>query len=132
MRLHQFALTTVLAGCAMAPEAAPPGQLVHSVYFWFKPEAPPDTAAKLLAFYRDEVPCLPGVLAVYPGVPEPSDREVVEDGFALGVTTVFVDAAAERQWQDHPVHQRMIAAFLPHTAKVMVFDHRTAAVLPVR
>ena len=117
------------AACA-APSAAPAGQLTHTVFFWLRPEAPPDTAARLLAFYRDEVPALPGVLAVYPGVPFPSDRPVVDDSFSFGVTTVFADAAAERTWQDHPVHQRMIAAFEPHFAKVMVFDTLVTATIP--
>jgi hypothetical protein len=120
----------LLAGCAAstaAPTAAPAGQLVHTVFFWFKAEAPGDTAARLLDFYRTEVPGLPGVLAVYPGVPEPSDRPVVDSSFQLGVSTVFADAAAERVWQDHPVHRRMIAAFEPWIAKVAVYDTRVAA-----
>lgn len=117
------------AGC-VAPSAAPAGQLAHTVFFWFKAEAPADTAARLLTFYRDEVPALPGVLAVLPGVPFPSDRPVVDDSFSFGVTTVFVDAAAERTWQDHPVHQRMIAAFEPHFQKVLVFDTLVTDAMP--
>jgi hypothetical protein len=103
---------------------------VHTVYFWLRPEAPPDTAARLLAFYRDEVPGLPGVLAVLPGVPLASERDVVDDTFALGVTTVFADAAAERVWQDHPVHLHMIATFQPQVAKVVVYDTMVADALP--
>lgn len=102
---------------------------MHTVFFWFKAEAAPDTAARLLDFYRTEVPGLPGVLAVYPGVPEPSDRPVVDSSFQLGVSTVFADAAAERVWQDHPVHRRMIAAFEPWIAKVAVYDIRVAAAM---
>lgn len=126
MRTAWFGLW-LLAGCATSHTAAPAGQLVHTVFFWFRPTAPADAAARLLTFYRSEVPALPGVLAVYPGTPEASDRSVVDDSFHLGVTTVFADPAAERLWQDHPVHRRMVAEFEPWFAKVVVYDTKVAA-----
>ncbi len=118
-----------LTACATTPPrtAAPTGQLAHTVFFWFKPAAPADTANRLLSFYRTEVPSLPGVLAVLPGGPRTSDRDVVDDSFHLGVTTVFADSDAEHVWQDHPVHKRMIAEFEPFLAKVVVYDTLVAA-----
>ena len=131
MRLAALSLA-FLAACASGPHAAPAGQLTHTVFFWLKPDAPKDTAAKLLAFYRDEVPSLPGVLAVLPGVPRPSDRAVVDDTFSFGVTTVFVDSEAEHVWHDHPVHKRMIEAFDRYFAKVVVYDTTVTERMPKR
>lgn len=130
MRARHFALLfATLTACATTPptSAAPAGQLAHTVFFWFKPDAPADTANRLLSFYRTEVPSLPGVLAVLPGAPRPSERDVVDDSFDLGVTTVFADSDAEHVWHDHPVHKRMIAAFEPFLAKVVVYDTLVAA-----
>lgn len=126
---HLALLLVTLTACATSPPtaAAPAGQLAHSVFFWFKPDAPADTAHRLLGFYRTEVPRLPGVLAVLPGGPRASAREVVDDSFDLGVTTVFADSDAEHFWHDHPVHKRMIAEFEPYLAKVVVYDTLVAA-----
>lgn len=130
MRARHFALLlATLTACATSPlpNAASAGQLAHTVFFWFKPDAPPGTAHRLLTFYRTEVPRLPGVLAVLPGTARASERDVVDDSFDLGVTTVFADSDAEHVWHDHPVHKRMIAEFEPFLAKVVVYDTLVAA-----
>lgn len=109
--------------CA-TPGVAAPGQLAHTVYFWLKPDAPADTAAAMIAFYRGEVTPLPGVVSVLVGEPRRVDapRAVVDATYTLGVTTVFATAADEDVWQTHPVHERFLARFGHCFAKVQVYD----------
>lgn len=123
-------LVTALAGCRAAPTVAPDGQLAHTVFFWLKPEAPAGTAQAMLSFYRTEVPTVPGVVAVLAGPPRPSERDVVDDSFAFGVTTVFADTEAEIAWQPHPVHERLIARFGPWLARVLVYDTLAVTTMP--
>lgn len=100
------------------------GQLAHTVYFWLRGDAPPEAAAAMIAFYRTEVPPLPGVVSVLVGEPRrtAAPRDVVDASYTLGVTTVFASAADEDVWQTHPVHQRFLARFAAHFAKVQVYD----------
>ena len=121
--LLALAMTLPATSCA-TPAVAAPGQLAHTVYFWLKPDAPPETAAAMIAFYRTEVSPLPGVLRVLVGEPRRVDapRDVVDTSYTLGATTVFATAADEDVWQTHPVHQRFLDRFAPHFGKVQVYD----------
>lgn len=112
-----------MPSCA-TPTVAVPGQLAHTVYFWLKPDAPANTAAAMLAFYRSEVTSLPGVVSVLAGEPRrvAAPRDVVDATYSLGVTTVFASAADEDAWQTHPVHERFLARFGHCFAKVQVYD----------
>lgn len=118
-----LAMSLPINSCA-TPAVAAPGQLAHTVYFWLKPEAPADTAAAMVDFYRTEVPTLPGVVSVLVGDPRrtAAPRDVVDASYTLGVTTVFATAADEDVWQAHPVHQRFLDRFAPHFGKVQVYD----------
>jgi hypothetical protein len=118
-----FAMTIPTSACS-TPAVSAPGELAHTVYFWLKPDAPADTAAAMVAFYRTEVAPLPGVLRVLVGAPRrvATPRDVVDASYTLGATTVFATAADEDVWQTHPVHEAFIARFSPHFAKVQVYD----------
>lgn len=116
-------MTLPTSSCS-TPAVAAPGQLAHTVYFWLKPEAPADTAAAMVAFYRTEVAPLPGVVSVLVGEPRKvaAPRDVVDASYTLGVTTVFASATDEDVWQTHPVHQAFLERFGPSFAKVQVYD----------
>ena len=98
------------------------GRLLHSVVFRLKADAPADTAEQMIEFYRTEVPKAPGVLWVFAGPPRPSERDVVDDGFALSTATLFESSEAEVVWQTHPIHKDFIARFEPYFGDVVVYD----------
>lgn len=121
-RLLPLALLAALPACATTPKVVPPGRVAHTVYFWLAADAPPGTAEAMVGYYRTEVQRVAGVESVAVGVPRPSDRDVVEDGFAVGATTVFASGEAEVAWQTDPIHDELRRRFLPSVERVVVYD----------
>lgn len=95
---------------------------MHSVAFWFKPDAPPTIADDLIATYHAVIGEVPGVVSLCVGKPVPRTRDVVDDSYDVFSTTVFVDREAERGWQSHPVHLALIERFGPWFERVVVYD----------
>lgn len=118
-------LGAALAGCA-APgpnTQAGSGKLVHVVAFWLKPSAPKDLVARMRDFYLARVVReVPGVESAWIGLPQPSDRSVVDDSFSCMSIVRFASAAAEVGWQTHPVHDELRKLFEPHLDRVVVYD----------
>ncbi|MBL9205982.1 MAG: Dabb family protein [Opitutaceae bacterium] len=96
--------------------------LVHSVYFWLKPEL---TAAQRAEF-RQGVESLRGISAtekVYVGVPAGvPDRPIIDKSFAIGLTVVCKDVAAHNAYQVDPIHLAFIERFKPYWSRVQIYD----------
>lgn len=57
------------------------------------------------------------------GVPNPSERGVVDDTFAVATVTTFKDQAAMEIYDKHPVHMKFYENCLnKYKVKVQVFD----------
>jgi hypothetical protein len=99
--------------------------LVHSVYFWFKP----NTEAAVLARFEGELRrlgTLPQVTSSYIGVPEATTkRPVIDDSYAWALILMFADVAAHDGYQQHPVHEAFVEAFRSSWDRVQVYDVRT-------
>jgi hypothetical protein len=96
--------------------------LVHTVYFWLKPEL---TSAQRVAF-RQGVESLSGinaVEAVYVGTPAATEkRPVIDDTYSFALTVLCKDLAAQNAYQVDPLHLAFVNTFKPAWARVQIYD----------
>lgn len=95
--------------------------LVHSVFFWLKPEL---TEVERAAF-RAGVESLKGISAVeavYIGTPAPTDRPVIDRSYDLGLTVLMKDMAAHDAYQVDPLHTAFVQQFSGHWQRVVIYD----------
>jgi hypothetical protein len=96
--------------------------LIHSVYFWFKPDADP----ALVRRFREGLMTLreiPDVQSVRIGTPEATQkRPVIDDSYSWALIETFADVAAHDRYQAHPVHEAFVREFSPIWEKVRVYD----------
>ncbi|MBL9202820.1 MAG: Dabb family protein [Opitutaceae bacterium] len=96
--------------------------LVHTVYFWLKPEI---TAAQRAEF-RQGVESLAGIKAVdrlYVGTPaKTTKRPIIDDSYAFALTVVCKDVAAHDEYQVDPIHLKFIEQFKTYWNKVQIYD----------
>lgn len=96
--------------------------LVHSVYFFLKPEL---TAEQRADFRKglETLKAIRSATAVYIGSPAPvAERPVLEKGYSFGLTVLFEDMPAHDNYQIDPLHKAFLDTFRGHWAKVVVFD----------
>lgn len=128
-----LALGLALSGCSnpATEQAATPSptsamahfqqRFVHHVFFYMKPEATEADRAALKAgimtLTKIEV-----VKEWHLGVPAPTDREVIDRGYAFSWLTTFENGAAEEVYQKHPIHLEFIKNNAHLWSKVIVYD----------
>ena len=98
------------------------GMLVHSVYFWLKPE----TTAAQRAEFRAGLESLRGVRpvdALYIGAPAAiAERPVVDRSYTFALTAIFKDIAAHDAYQVDPLHKAFLDKFRALWTRVQVYD----------
>lgn len=96
--------------------------LVHTVFFWLKPEL---TAAQRADFRRG-VESLGGIKSiekVYIGAPAGTEkRPVIDHSFDVGLTVLCKDTAAEKAYQIDPIHLAFVEKFKSSWTRVQVYD----------
>ena len=93
--------------------------MVHHVFFWLKS---PSDAAKLLEGLKT-LRSIPQVKALWIGQPASTEkREVVDNSYHVSELMYFESLAAQKTYQDHPVHQKFIADYSELWEKVVVYD----------
>lgn len=96
--------------------------LVHSVYFWLKPEL---TSAQRAAF-RQGVESLSGIKAVeavYVGTPAATEkRPVIDDTYSFALTVLCKDVAAQNAYQVDPLHLAFLNTFKTFWSRVVIYD----------
>lgn len=96
--------------------------LVHTVYFWLKPEL---TAAQR-ADFRKGVESLGGIKAVekiYVGTPAATaKRPIIDDSYSFALTVVCKDVAGHDAYQVDPIHLAFVNAFKTFWTKVQIYD----------
>ena len=96
--------------------------LIHTVYFWLKPELTPAQRAE---FRRgvESLAAIKGIEKLYIGAPAAvTKRPVVDDSYSVGVTAVMKDLAAQNAYQVDPIHVAFVNTFKTHWAKVQIYD----------
>jgi hypothetical protein len=101
--------------------------LIHSVYFWLKP----DLSAAERAHFRSEVKKLAAVETIekiYVARPASiAERSVTERSFDLALTILFLDGPAHDAYQVDPIHLAFVEGNKSSWTKVQVFDSDEAA-----
>ena len=96
--------------------------LVHSVYFYLKPELTPAQRDD----FRRQVTTLGSISdleAFYVGTPAPvPPRPVIQTGYDVSITGVFKDVAAHDAYQVDPIHTAFVKNGQPYWSRVEVYD----------
>ncbi len=96
--------------------------LIHSVYFWLKPELTDAQRAEFIAALK-ALEAVPTVKAFYLGKPAGvADRPVVDKSFDYGITCVFENLEAHNAYQVHPLHVAFVATGKPMWTRVQIYD----------
>jgi hypothetical protein len=96
--------------------------LIHSVYFWFKPDAAPAVVQEFEAGLR-RLASISEVQQAHFGRPAATPkRDVIDDTYAWGLVAVFADLEAHDRYQDHPLHQDFLRDFAASWQQVRVYD----------
>ena len=99
-----------------------PFMLVHSVFFWLKPEL----TAQQRAEFRAGVESLAGITAVkavYVGTPAATEkRPVIDDSYSFALTVLCQDLAAQNAYQVDPVHLAFVNTFKTFWQRVQIYD----------
>ncbi len=96
--------------------------LVHSVYFWLKPEL---TAAQRADFRRgvESLAAITAVEQVYVGAPaQTPKRAIIDDSYAVALTVLCKDLAAQDAYQVDPIHLKFVETFKTFWTRVQIYD----------
>jgi hypothetical protein len=98
--------------------------LIHSVYFWFKPDADPALVARFEDGLRS-LTAIPDIQSAYFGRPEATPpRTVIDHSYAWALIAIFEDLAAHDRYQAHETHRRFVQDFSGTWQHVRVYDVR--------
>ncbi|MEY2882026.1 MAG: hypothetical protein RLZZ15_4406 [Verrucomicrobiota bacterium] len=96
--------------------------LVHTVYFWLKPEL---TDAQRAEFRRG-VESLGGIKAVdqiYVGTPAATERRpIIDSSYSVALTVICKDVAAHDAYQIDPIHLAFVNACKTFWTRVQIYD----------
>ena len=96
--------------------------LVHTVYFWLKPEL----TAQQRADFRKGVESLGTIKAVdkiYVGTPAKTEkRPIIDSSYSVGLTVICKDVAAHDAYQVDPIHLAFVNSCKTFWNKVQIYD----------
>ena len=96
--------------------------LVHHVFFWLKNPASKEDLAKLLTGVKS-LEKIETIRSIHVGVPASTEkRDVVDNSYSVSELMFFDDTAGQKIYQDHPIHQKFIAACSHLWERVVVYD----------
>lgn len=106
-------------GFAKRPKEKP---LLHHVFFWLKnPESEADKQ-QLISGLKT-LASIPSIRHIHVGVLASTEkREVVDTSWDVSELMFFDDAAGQKIYQDHPIHQDFVKNCSPLWKKVLVYD----------
>jgi Stress responsive A/B Barrel Domain len=96
--------------------------LIHSVFFWLKPETTPALRAAMQQGL-ESLRAIQSAESVYIGIPAAlPDRPVRDSSYAFALTVLFKDIAAHDAYQVDPLHKTFIQDHQPIWSRVQVYD----------
>ncbi|HYD83935.1 MAG TPA: Dabb family protein [Opitutus sp.] len=96
--------------------------LVHTVYFWLKPEL---SSAERAEFRRgvESLAAIAAVEKIYVGTPAATPkRPVIDDTYSVALTVICKDIAAQNEYQIDPVHLEFVEKFKTYWTRVQIYD----------
>ena len=96
--------------------------LVHTVYFWLKPEL---TTAQRADFRRgvESLSAIKAVEKIYVGAPAgTAKRPIIDDSYSVALTVVCKDVAGHDAYQVDPLHLEFVNTFKTFWKRVQIYD----------
>jgi hypothetical protein len=96
--------------------------LIHSVYFWLKPEL---TAAQRADFRRgvESLKAIKVADKIYVGAPAPTGkRPIIDDSYSVALTVVCKDVTAHDAYQVDPIHRAFVEKFGTFWKRLQIYD----------
>jgi Stress responsive A/B Barrel Domain len=96
--------------------------LIHSVYFWFKADAPPARVAEFEAGLQRLI-SIEQVQRAFIGKPEQTPpRPVIDQSYDWALVVHFESLAEHDAYQEHPLHLEFLDQFAATWQQVRVYD----------
>ena len=99
-----------------------PAMFIHTVYFWLTDDAGPIAREQHINDCRNLLGKIPTIRHCWAGVPAMTPRDVVDNTYAVGLTTVFDDAKGHDEYQIHELHKQFIDRNKKNWKRVQVYD----------
>ena len=95
--------------------------LIHSVYFWLKPEL---SSAQVEKFKKglDSLAAIAAVDKVYIGVPATTRRPSIDSSYSYALVLLFKDLAAHDAYQIDPIHVAFNDSCREFWTRVQIYD----------
>jgi hypothetical protein len=98
--------------------------ILHSVFFYFKPDVPPDAIEAQRKAILEDLSKIETVNQIWAGAPEGIDRDVVDNTYGMSLHMVFIDLQALQQYQSDPIHLAFIGEYKPNWTGIKIYDTR--------
>ncbi len=98
--------------------------ILHSVFFYFKPEITPDIIEAQRAAILADLSKIEAVNQIWAGGPEGIERDVVDNSYGMSLHMIFDDREALQQYQTDPIHQEFLANHKSNWTGIKVYDTR--------
>lgn len=114
-------LSIIIGLPGISGASASSGNIEHVVLCWL--ENPGDENRDKVIETTRELAAIPGVMDLRVGPALPSDREVVDDSFDVGISMSFRNHDEMEKYIDHEEHvRRLKEVFLPLCREIRVYD----------
>ena len=98
--------------------------ILHSVYFYFKPETDLETVKTQQDVIETEFSTIESIDQLMVGGPEGIIRDVVDNTYGTSLHAVVADLEALKAYQEHPIHLDFLARFKSNWSAVKIYDTR--------
>ena len=96
--------------------------LVHSVYFWLKPELPAEDKEKFWTLVR-RLTTIESVRYGWAGTPAvTADRPIIDKSYSCALVLVFDDESGHDSYQIDPVHDEFRTQCGTYWSKIVIYD----------
>lgn len=107
----------------LAAAAKDESAFIHTVFFWMKKEVSEEQKADFKSNGLKALSNIKSIYRIYYGPPAMTEREVVDNSYDFALICHFKDAAAEKLYQDDPIHLKFIEDFKHLWERVQVYDN---------
>ncbi len=95
---------------------------IHVVYFWMKEGAPETAVDQLAADCKEYLGAVKTVEKLYVGRPAGTERDVVDNSYAVNLIIHFKNKVAQDFYQQAELHKQFIERNKEHWERVQVYD----------
>ncbi len=120
--IHWLSLLLLLltfTGCASISKET---GIKHVVYCWLKEPDNVENIHRVIDASK-ELSTIPGIIDIVAGTALPSDREIVDDTFDVGLVMTFENVDTMKSYLSHEDHIRRVnLVFQPLCQRILVYD----------